>query len=488
MADATLKIVIDAINKGDKTLTDLKTKLAGVEGQGAKTNVVMGKLKTLLGAAGVTGAAYMVGKALVGVTNDWSRYAEEVDKAAHLSGVSTEEMSRLIQAADDFRVSQESLKTSMVMALKNGFEPTIENLADLSDEYNALKTPTEKAELAAKIFGRSYAEMEPLLRQGGDAIRAGTAAIADNLIVTEEAVKNNRKYIAQVDEMGDTWTGFKNTIGQVTVPIATDLLKVVTQSENLWEFLKRIKRESEESEPALTTYADRLNAQYEAYLALNPESETNAENIVVVKDATNDATSAMAKYTDQLLFKIASEGLDAAAALELARKMGLVDENTVLATEKTAEWKKKLDDGAISLSTYNKLVTELRDKINGLSDKEITITYNQITTGTAPSGAWQGVSPGGTVIAQAAGGGANADNAYMWQEHGYRGERFIPSMSGYILSRSDAARALAEAALGSGKDKGNGDVNINVYGADDPQQTANLIGINFRAARALQGA
>ena len=40
----------------------------------------------------------------------------------------------------------------------------------------------------------------------------------------------------------------------------------------------------------------------------------------------------------------------------------------------------------------------------------------------------------------------SAGNPYLWQEYGYRGEKFVPSQNGYILSRSDASRAVANAA------------------------------------------
>lgn len=46
----------------------------------------------------------------------------------------------------------------------------------------------------------------------------------------------------------------------------------------------------------------------------------------------------------------------------------------------------------------------------------------------------------------AAGGPVSAGKPYLWQEYGYRGEKFVPAQNGYILSRSDASRAVANAA------------------------------------------
>jgi hypothetical protein len=46
---------------------------------------------------------------------------------------------------------------------------------------------------------------------------------------------------------------------------------------------------------------------------------------------------------------------------------------------------------------------------------------------------------------QAVGGPVTAGQQYNWQEYGYRGEVFVPSADGFVLSRADAERALARA-------------------------------------------
>ena len=49
---------------------------------------------------------------------------------------------------------------------------------------------------------------------------------------------------------------------------------------------------------------------------------------------------------------------------------------------------------------------------------------------------------------QAVGGAVTGGNPYNWQEYGYRGEVFVPSADGFVLSRADAERALARALYG----------------------------------------
>jgi len=198
-----------------------------------------------------------------------------------------------------------------------------------------------------------------------------------------------------------------------------------------------------------------------------------------VRDATNDANAAMQRYTSSLLFKIASEGLSSEGAYRLAEAMGLVDKNTVAATKQTNVYKQMLDSGMISQRQYNALIADLDDKISNLPEgKELTVTANteEVMTrlraieafqfGDKPArvkyevddSAVRGYRPPtlfGTVnynanvaVPRAVGGAVTGGNPYVWQEYGYRGEVFVPSADGFVLSRADAERALARALYG----------------------------------------
>lgn len=171
------------------------------------------------------------------------------------------------------------------------------------------------------------------------------------------------------------------------------------------------------------------------------------------KDATNNAEEAMRTYTEALLFKIASEGLSEDAALELAYAMGLVDERTVFATKQIEIWSKMLEDKKITQREYNDLVAGLNRELEGLpKDVKVNVKLN-ITGQQALSNVSAQLSALGGSVAQdyndnpdmkASGGNVYTGNPYIWQEYSKGGgEVLVPSMDGYILSRSDAAAALA---------------------------------------------
>ena len=202
-----------------------------------------------------------------------------------------------------------------------------------------------------------------------------------------------------------------------------------------------------------------------------------------VADATNNADAAMRSYSESLLFKIASEGLSAEAAYDLAVKMGLVDQNTVAATKQVNIYKQLLDDGIITQAQYNKLVKDLAEDIENLPEgKRLEIDHNIddvmadlaelerrkidrlpviLELDTSAVDNYRPPTKIGTVRynayyeqTRAVGGAVQGGAPYTWQEYGYRGELFVPSADGFIMSRADAERALSKALAGgvSGKD------------------------------------
>jgi hypothetical protein len=91
------------------------------------------------GALTAAGAVLAVGSFAKESVANWSAYAESMGKAADASGIGADEMSRIAQAADDMRVPIESVTQAFKLALKNGFQPTIENLATLADSLQGMR-------------------------------------------------------------------------------------------------------------------------------------------------------------------------------------------------------------------------------------------------------------------------------------------------------------------------------------------------------------
>ena len=392
MGDNTVKITFQAVvQQAVKEVDKLKGGLEKLNKSGLG-QAVEGLTGFKLSGLGAAGAAVALGNAIKQSVNDWSAYAEQMDKSAKLAGISVEEMSRLTQAADDFRVSQDSLKTAMQMALKNGFTPSIENIAQLSDELLSIKDPAERAEKASKIFGRQWAEIAPMLLKGGDAIRAGTDAIADNLVVTDEAVKANAEYIKAMDDLQDAWTGVKNTAAQELIPALTNVLNALN-GEEVNRAVNGYERMFKSAEDNLATFTDVGKDTNEMLRDQASAADDAASGISDLSNNAGDANTVMRDLTKELLYNKAAAGLDAEAALDLANKMGLVDQETYAAMVGLDELRGSFDAGKLSAEEYTTRVSGLSDMIARMQDKHITITTTFIdeyikTSSRGETGGW----------------------------------------------------------------------------------------------------
>lgn len=164
--------------------------------------------------AALAGAAYTVDQALNATVGTFVAYAAQVRDLSRITGTSAEETSRLIQAADDVKISYESLQKALWFASKNGFDVNTESLARLADEYSSLADPTARAKLLTETFGKSGADMGKMLERGADGVRELTSAVADNMVLTDAAVATARLYEMQIDAISDSIEGVKISVGQ----------------------------------------------------------------------------------------------------------------------------------------------------------------------------------------------------------------------------------------------------------------------------------
>ena len=165
-------VMLTADTKGfQKDLSSAGTATKGLQGEvktAAATNKTMfDSLKTAAIGLGVFAAAgTAVKKVVVDSINETVEYNKQIREMTLVTGLSADETSRLVQVADDWGVSIGDVRTAMQMAMKNGFSPTIENLATLADEYVNTKDKTEFAAKATETFGRQWTTLVPLLSQG----------------------------------------------------------------------------------------------------------------------------------------------------------------------------------------------------------------------------------------------------------------------------------------------------------------------------------
>lgn len=158
---------------------------------------------------------------------EFVNYAEQVKNMSRASGASAEETSRIIQVADDVRISYDNLKIAMKEAQKDGIEPNIENLAKLADQYKAIKSPAERTKFLLETFGKSGLEMGKLMERGGDGIRAMSDAIDESLIMTEKGIQASDEYQRSLDDLQDAAKSVQMAFGEQVVPVMNAFMRIV---------------------------------------------------------------------------------------------------------------------------------------------------------------------------------------------------------------------------------------------------------------------
>ncbi len=265
-------------------LKGAKTQLGSFKG--SLTSAISGM--TGFNAAGL-GAAVVVGGLAAGArraVNDLIAYNKSISDAAGATGMGSEELSRFIQVADDFGVSMDSVTGSLQLATKNGFAPTIANIAALADETNAMTSPTERAAYLAQILGRNWAVLDPILRSGGRAIRENADAQADGLVVTEAEIKKTEELRLEIDALGDAFRAWTNDAALSAVEFVTLNVRA-TELTNKWAYMTQ---EMTGQKPTLIEYWRQWHLIEEAIRGANGVVETGIIRVGFMTSALGELT------------------------------------------------------------------------------------------------------------------------------------------------------------------------------------------------------
>jgi hypothetical protein len=212
-----------------KSVLDILIKLSKQGNADKQVEQGLFKLKAAFSDAAVVAgtlvaAGYAVKKGFDATVGTMVQYADQVRTTSRATQLGAEESSRLIQMTDDLGVSYEGLEK----AIKSSSDTTDFSIAGLmktSEEYLKITDAQERAKFAQKQYGKAWIEMVGVLEKGPDAIRAASDAIDDNLILTDEAVKQAREYEINIDNLNDSITGLKIEIGSQLLPVINQLVE-----------------------------------------------------------------------------------------------------------------------------------------------------------------------------------------------------------------------------------------------------------------------
>jgi hypothetical protein len=285
-----------------------------------------------VGAAAAAAAVVAVGAAFANATRNAINFADEMAKTSQRIGVTTEALSKLQYAAklsdvslSDLRVGLSQLARNMDMnsdaferlgiAIRNqdgSLRDTGDVFNDLVERFSRMQDGAQKTALAMEIFGRSGANMIPLLNAGAAGLKSMTDEAEQLGLVID---RNTSK---RAEQFNDNITRLSSVLDGIGVVIASKALPGLVKLTN-----------------SIVTWAKETNIAERIGSALNWVFETSAVLLARLSAQWDQLTNAVT-------------GASEAIGLALSGNFGAASDrlNQMLAknTEIWEAYKKRVDE------------------------------------------------------------------------------------------------------------------------------------------------
>jgi len=215
----------------------------------------MAGLEKVKDAAKVVGVAILAaGTAMAYMTKKSIDNMDKLAKQAQMAGVTTESLSALAYAADLAGVSQDTLVLSMAKLSKGmsdaamntgealkGFnalnidyknlESTDEAMLQISERFAGMADGANKTAIAMSLFGRSGAQLIPLLNGGRDGVEKLRAEAEKlGLVIGGDTTKSAEQFNDSLTQLGSIFTGLGNEIATATLPLLNSITQALFNS------------------------------------------------------------------------------------------------------------------------------------------------------------------------------------------------------------------------------------------------------------------
>jgi hypothetical protein len=234
----------ETLEKAGENLTKFQKTLAE---RGAKALKTGGYFITL---------GNQIGGGMLNVVRAATDYGDSAIKTAQRVGMQTEAWQKLAYAAEFAGVENEQLASGMakfdkvLVAASEGtgtsaqafkklginikdasgkMRATQDILSDVSNVFSHMEDGAEKSALAQELFGKSGAQLIPLLNSGAKGLaEMGKEAEDMGLVLSEEATKACERFNDNLERVSKATLGLKIQIGAALMPILERLINIVT--------------------------------------------------------------------------------------------------------------------------------------------------------------------------------------------------------------------------------------------------------------------
>lgn len=352
---------------------------SGVKGLGG----ALGGLNQALGAVGLPaiGVTAAIG-GIVAVTKNAiqtsAKYNEQVRDLSFVTGTGAEKTSRLLQVLDDYQLTAEDVTVATKAMTKQGYEPTVDTIAKLSDQYNSLNSTQEKNAFILKNFGKGGLQWVNLLSQGSDNIMALNDDVSKNLVLTDEQIAAYEKYRLNMDAVGDSIQGAKVQAGNFIFDQANQISAGIDKAQAI--------RKALDSDPMRTTYSQlgrgsQGDERIKTFELMYEQAQITGQAFEDMKAPLDSATLSYIQMAK------AAQTADEEGAFTSAEDYKAMTKDGLALTKMNNSYadsvkaiNKQFDDGAYVQELYKNQVAELKDqrKDGDITDREYYDTLTKL--------------------------------------------------------------------------------------------------------------
>lgn len=235
----SLKNISAEIKSADTAFGKLQ---AGARGAGQMMSENMGAVALAVGTAMVE-----FGRRSVQSFQDGALAAGQF---ADATGLTAEQSSRLMEVAEDTGASVEAMRGAIQRMSKAAADGTIDvagfgntvamtgrgttdvyqTFINTATAIGAIADASKREAAARETFGKSWAEIAELTAMSAEDLKAALEGVSDAQVFNAEEVQQARDYRDAVDQLNDSFTGLKNTVG---ADLVANLTAVVNAANGL---------------------------------------------------------------------------------------------------------------------------------------------------------------------------------------------------------------------------------------------------------------
>lgn len=258
-----LTTIIDFETQAAKSkLSDFKSAIGNADSASDKLKAGFGVAKDAIvanaGAIAVGAGAALVafGVKAVGAFEDTAKAAINLSDSV---GITREEASRWIGVADDYRISADTLQSSLGKVAKTiddtkwkefgvatrdaGGEvrPVNDILLDTFDKLSAMTNAGDRAREGAKLFGKGYAAIAPLIGHTRDEYVKMLGSVEKGQVITEGEAKSAEAMRLAQDKLHDALQEVTLALGGMIAqgaPVVSTLANIITKALELQDVFK----------------------------------------------------------------------------------------------------------------------------------------------------------------------------------------------------------------------------------------------------------